>query len=233
MKKLTLLIPVLLLTVAGCAQDFFWGFNLFPNYSDRRLIVTGVVLSDEMIGEIEARETGKFSVSGGGLAGWRGEKTGFQFGVSFSETGYQTVKEPIPADDPAFATASERRFIYRNFNLEIPLEILFIHDLDDRNDFFFMLGGAGSVNLFNRTTEIRYAGDSRERINADLPEESFRPFNFAFQAGMGWEHGMGGSSTLFIQPNFQFWLSGLLQDADINWSLYNIGMKAGMKFYRE
>ena len=222
-----------LLAASLGAQDFSWGFNLYPNYSSRRLIVTGVNLSEKMIQEIEDRETGKLSFSAGLQAGWKGEKAGFQFGLSFSETGYQTVKEPVPPDDPASGTASERRFIYRNFNLELPLDILFLHELNGRNDFIFTLGGAGSLNLANQVTEIRYAGDTKERQQGELPEEAFRPFNFALQAGMGWEGSLGGRSRIFVQPTFQFWLSGLLKDADINRSLYNVGVKTGLKFYRE
>lgn len=216
-----------------CAQDFYWGAYLYPNYSDRRLIAIGTNLSEQMLQEIEDRETGKFSLSGGGHLGWRGERAGFQIGLGFAETGYRTVREPIPPDNPDAVEASQQQFIYRNYNLELPLEIHFVHELDYQNFFYFMLGGVGSYNLANREVKILYDGDLSERRDAPPPEEPYRRTNFAFQAGLGWERNLGGTTNLYLQPNFQFWLSGLLRDAPINRSLYNLGLIVGLKFYRE
>lgn len=233
MKKLFPVIFLLLGCLTLSAQSFYWGAYLYPNYSSRRLIAIDANLSEQMLQDIEDRETGKFSISGGGHAGWRGEKAGFQFGLGVAETGYRTVREPIPPDSPDAPNASQQRFIYRNINLELPIELQFIHELDYRNFFYFMLGGVGSYNLANQEIKILYDGDIRERGDDPEPEGDYRRSNFAFQAGLGWERNIGGSTHLYLQPNFQFWLSGLYRDASINRSLYNFGLKLGVKFYRE
>jgi len=233
MKKIVLAVVLTGGLFPLCAQDFYWGAYFYPNYSNRRLIAIGANLSEQMIQEIEDRETGKLSFSGGGHAGWRGEKAGFQFGLGFTETGYQTVREAVPPDSPDAGNASQQKFIYRNYNLELPIELQFIHELDSRNYFYFMLGGAASYNLANNEIKVLYSGDTSQRDDAPEPEQVYRRTNFAFQTGIGWEHNISDRTYLYLQPNFQFWLSGLYQDATINRSLYNLGLKLGVKFYRE
>jgi hypothetical protein len=211
--------------------QFAWGLHATPNFSNRRLIVLGN-FSESMIEAIEAREMGKFAYAGGAFAAWRADKLGFRMGLSFVETGYRTVREPIP--DPAGAPigASERREIFRNYHLEIPLELDFSHNLDPNNLFFFTLGAAPSYNLWNRQLEVFFAGDTQEQRPGEPPVEAFRRFNVALLCGMGWETALGPSLGLFVQPNFQFYLSGLLSEADINRSIYLFGIKTGFKFYR-
>ncbi len=236
MKKIHILLIwglcLLLFDVAIGQSRFHWGPELFPNYSGRRLILFSGTVSDDMIESLNATERGKLSLAGGLQAGWQGPKAGFRFGLLFSETGYRTIRQNIPPDAPDNPSgADQQRFLYRNYNLELPVSIDFIHELDDRNNFFFSLGTAMSYNLANQQTTFLYFGDRVERIDGPEPEGDFRKFNYAFITGMGWESELSGSLSLYLQPSFQFWFKGLLVEADIDRSLYALGLKAGLRFF--
>lgn len=230
MKHILILITMMATAGSLTAQNFSWGFHVYPNYSSRRLIVLGANIGESQVQALEERETGKLSLSAGLQAGWRAKKIGFRFGLAFAETGYQTIKEPIPADDPNPFDASQRRTIFRNYNLVLPAEIDFIHEIDSKNAFVFLLGAAASYNLGNEVREVYYLGDTQERQAGTLPEESFRAVNFAFMSGMGWERQLSEGMDLLIQPTFHFWLSGLLEDTPLNRSLYDVGIKMGVMF---
>jgi hypothetical protein len=54
---------------------------------------------------------------------------------------------------------------------------------------------------------------------------------YSFISGLGWEHHFNGFTTM-IQPTFQFWLSGLLNDPleQYNRNLYSVGVRTAVKF---
>ncbi len=231
MRKYALILAAVLMSLSTIAQNFSWGFNFYPNFSSRRLIALDASISQNDIRRLDSLETGKFSLSAGLQAGWRGEKLGFRFGLGFGETGYQTIKMNIPGDTPNPDNASQNKFVYRNFNILLPVEFEFAHKLDTKNSFYFLLGGTGIFNVSNQVKEIRYFGDTSERLDAPLPETPFRFFHFAIQSGMGWENHLSENTTLFLQPTFHFWLGGLFENnVSLNRSLYDIGVKVGMRF---
>jgi hypothetical protein len=230
MKHILVLIIGVVAAGSLAAQNFSWGAYVYPNYSSRRLIILGSNIGESQIQALEEQETGKLSLSAGLQAGWRAEKIGFRFGLAVSETGYQTVKEAIPEDDPNPLGASQRRVVYRNYNLVLPVEIDFIHQIDSKNAFVFLLGGAASYNLGNEVKEVFYLGDTRERQEGALPEGTFRSTNFAIMSGMGWERKLSEGMHLMLQPTFHFWLSGMLEEAPVNRSLYDVGVKVGVLF---
>lgn len=230
MNRFLLLLSLLLTTGVLAAQSFTWGVHVYPNYANRRLIALGVNITDKMIQEIEAEETGRFSMAGGLRAGWRGEKVGFQFGLELAETGYQTVQLPIPEDSPNPDGASAVSYLYRNWNLVVPAGLEFVHELGDKNAILFLLGGAAGLNLSNQTVTRRHFGDRIERSAETASGENFRTLNFAVQTAVGWERRLGQRTTFYAQPTFQFWLHGLLQDAELNRSLYDLGVKVGVRF---
>lgn len=211
---------------------FFWGPEIYPNYSGRRLIIFGTTVSDKTIEELNANERGKFSFAGGLQAGWKGPKAGFRFGLLFSETGYRTIKSAIAPDDPDSPEgATAKKSVYRNYNLEMPVSVDFIHDLDDKNTFFFSLGAGMSVNLTNQQRTIYYYGDRTESTEGPESESEFRILNYGFITGMGWERDLSSRLSMYFQPNFQFWFKSLMVDAEIDRSLYALGLKAGLRFY--
>lgn len=232
MRRYALILAGILMSLSMIAQDFSWGFNLYPNFSNRRLMALDASISQNDIRRLDSLERGKFSLGAGLQAGWRGEKLGFRFGLGFSETGYQTIQMNIPGDTPNPDNATENKFVYRNFNILLPVEFEFVHNLDTRNSFLFILGATGILNVGNEVKEIRYFGDTSERQDAALPEAPFRRLHFAIQSGMGWENHLSESTTIFLQPTFHFWLGGLFDNTDVslNRSLYDIGVKVGVRF---
>ena len=207
------------------AQDsgFAWGISLYPNSSGRRLVALGNY-DEEFVRETEALETTKFSYSAGLIAEWKGEKLGFRTGLNYMQSGYQTIKQLFPTDEPNPDNASHIRQQFNNTYIEAPVEFLFSQSLKEGSALFFMLGASFAVNLSNKTNTILYFGETNQSNSSDT-EGDFRPFNYAFQSGMGWKTDIGENFTIVIQPHFQFWLKGLLEDNLVNRNLYSLGLK--------
>lgn len=232
MKKVLIFLPLFLYSLAAFSQEparFSWGVSLYPNFSDRRLIAFSNI-SEEMIRALDSREISKPSWSAGLFGGWKGYRVGFQFGVQFMDIGYRTVKEPFPANEPNPTFATERRYVYQNYNIETPVEILFIQELRPGAKFHFMLGGSLSYNLRNNIRIINFAGDSKEVTVSQEDQDLFRDINYAFQTGIGFEKNFGERLSVFFQPTFQFWIKGILKDNELNRNLYSFGLKTGVRF---
>ncbi len=234
MKKTGFLFLLLMSTLPALAQiTTGWGLELFPNLSNRRLVAY-TSISEQMIQEIEKREVSKPSYAAHLFLFWKKEKIGFQIGAGFADTGYRTVEEPIPANDPDFAIASSRRYVFQNYNLELPASMKFYQSLSDKDLFNFMLGANVSYNLSNDTLTVLYGGENSTRRVAD--ESDFRKINYAFTAGIGWEHRFSPTFTLILQPTFTFWMKGVLKDTiytELNRNLYSFGVRVGFRFDRE
>ena len=219
---------ILALPLWGQAE-FGWGLEVIPNFSNRRLIAQPNVPRDE-IRALEELETARPSYSAGAFAQWRGGRAGFQTGLRFVNTGYRTVRSGIVDEDDPPLGAEQKRNDFQNLFLEIPGEILFFHELDDKNDFFFMMGFSLAYNLANYENTLFYTGESPERRRIKAEQSDFNPVHINFLSGAGWEHRFGESFALVLQPTFQFWLRSLLQQADLNRNLYAFGLKVGVKF---
>ncbi len=226
-----LLILVFCLTgLAGFAQaSFQWGMEAYPNYSHRRLIAqTG--LTQKQIQELENRETGRFSWSAGAFVQWKGQRAGFQTGLRFADSGYRSVRMPLTADDTPPQGATAKREEYQSLFIEAPAEVQFYHELSEKNEFFFMLGLSMAYNLANRNKTIYYTGETNQ-VDVTTPDkEAFSNVHYSFLTGMGWEHHLSEGFTMVLQPTFQFWMSNLLVEADVNRSLYSVGLRLGVKF---
>ncbi|MCB9265420.1 MAG: outer membrane beta-barrel protein [Lewinellaceae bacterium] len=229
MKFTLVAIFLFISTWAGAQAEFAWGVEAYPNFSHRRLIAQ-TNISNQQAKELEALETGRFSYGAGLFAQWRGERAGFQTGLRFLDTGYRTVRTPLSADDTPPPGATEKRIVYQNFFIEAPAELQFYQELNERNDFYFMVGLALAYNLANNTKTIFYSGNNRS-VNAEKADtENFHNISYSFLTGMGWDHQFSDTFSVFLQPTFQFWLQGLLIDTDINRNLYSVGLRLGVKF---
>lgn len=229
------------LILAGCclfaldlaAQMGTWySINLYPNYSNRRLIVFDNLTQDQ-ISDIDSLEAAKPSYSIGGAIQWRGEFIGFQVGANFMNTGYRTIRQTIPADDPFAEQAEEYEQTFTNYFVELPVEITFYQTLNENNEFFFMLGTGVAYNLSNRTRTRLFTNSSEDPVdNSPTDEVDFRNIHWEFQAALGWEKAFNPNLRLLVQPTFQFWTRGLYVDELINRNLYSLGMRVGLKFGR-
>lgn len=208
--------------------EFKWGLEVYPNYSHRRLIAQTTISNSE-IRELEAMEVGRFSYTGGLFAQWRGQRAGFQAGLRFMDTGYRTVRTNLSPDDFPPPGAEQKRDIYQNFNLEIPAELQFYHELNEKNDFFFMIGLSLAYNLANYHKTAFYTGETPEVRREKADNDNFARIHYSFQSGMGWEHHFNEGFAIVVQPTFQFWMSSLLKETDINRNLYSVGLRLGVK----
>ncbi|MCB9274383.1 MAG: outer membrane beta-barrel protein [Lewinellaceae bacterium] len=230
MKRPFLLIGALLLGTAVLAQaEFGWGVEVYPNYSGRRLVAQSTI-SREDINKLEALESGRLSYTAGLFAQWRGQRAGFQTGLRFMETGYQTIRTNLTADDNPPEGAEQKRDIYQNLNLEIPAELQFYQQLDDKNHFFFMIGLSLAYNISNYHNTAFYTGESRDVRREKEDNAAFNSILYSFQSGMGWEHRFSEGFSMVLQPAFQFWPTALLKENDINRNLYSFGLRLGAKW---
>lgn len=229
----TLLVPVLLLSglaLATAQNGPQFGITVFPNYSGGR-IAAGSTINEAAIDSIELRETSRPSLSWGITAQWRAEKIGFRTGFQLTDTGYRSVKEGIPAGVEAPDGALTRRVDYRNLNIELPAEILFLHELNARHRVNFMMGFSAAYNLRNYEDNIFFSGEKIGRTRNPISNDAFQRLQLGFQTGIGWQHDMGERLIFFAQPTFYFWYTGLLAETeDVNRSLYAIGLKTGILF---
>ncbi len=207
-----------------------FGITVFPNYSGGR-IAAGSTVNEAAIDSIELRETSRPSLSWGVAAQWRAEKIGFRTGFQITDTGYRSVKEGIPTNVEAPDGALTRRVDYRNLNIELPAEILFLHELNDRHRVNFMMGMSAAYNLNNYEDNIFFSGEKIGRARNKISNNDFQRLQLGFQTGIGWQYDMGERMIFFAQPTFYFWYTGLLAEAeDVNRSLYAIGLKTGILF---
>ena len=233
MNRIALLFFFCLLIAELSAQSGTWySVNLYPNYSNRRLIVFDN-LNQDQVDAIDDLEASKPSYSIGGAIQWRGEFLGFQMGANFVNTGYRVVRQPIPGDGPFAGRGEEYRQTFTNYMMEIPIEVTFYQTLSETDEFFFMLGTGLGYNMSNRTRTTLYSGGGTATVeNTPTDDKTFRNLNTEFQAALGWEKALNPQLKLVVQPHFQFWMRGLYLDELINRNLYSLGVRVGLKFGR-
>lgn len=233
MNKILLLAGICLLSLDLAAQEGTWySINLYPNFADRRLIVFDN-LNQDQIDAIDSLEAAKPSYSIGGAIQWRGEFIGFQLGANLVNTGYRSIRQAIPADDPFAGQAEEYEQTFSTYMIELPVEFTFYQTLNENNEFFFMMGTGIAYNLSNRTRTTLFTNSSENPVDsAPTDGVNFRKINLEFQAALGWEKAFTPNFRLVVQPHFQFWLRGLYVDELINRNLYSLGVRVGVKFGR-
>lgn len=233
MKNILLLAGICLLSLDLAAQEGTWySINLYPNFADRRLIVFDNLNRDQ-IEAIDSLEASKPSYAIGGAIQWRGEFIGFQLGANLVNTGYRTIRQRIPAEDPFAGQADEYEQTFSTYLIELPIELTFYQTLNENNEFFFLLGSGIAYNLANRTRTTLFSNSSNTPVdNAPTEGVLFRNINLEFQAALGWEKAFSPNFRLLVQPHFQFWLRGLYVDELINRNLYSLGVRVGVKFGR-
>lgn len=209
-----------------------YGIDLFPHYSNRRLVVFD--FSDQArIDSLETNETARPSYGIGAFLSYRGEKVGLRFGASYLNAGYARKREDIPFTDPFASKFSEVEYRFVSHQIEVPFSILFYQQLSDKDEFFFLLGTGASFNVSNKDIYTRYEGSTSEKEILDAPQ-GFRRLNFCLETGMGWEHKLGQELAMSIAPVFKLWLAGLYKEPLMeNRNLYQLGLKVAFKIDRK
>ncbi len=218
----------------GCLVAAFsqtqYGISAYLNFSGARLAASST-LNQRAIDSIEAREISKPSYSVGLLTQRLGQKAGFRIGLQYMDTGYRTVREPVPPGANAPAGAFRQQVIYRHINLELPAELLFIHALSGKDRLNFMMGFSAAYILQNREDYVFFSGERLSRQVNRLATADLNRLQLAFQTGIGFQHDLGSSLAIFVQPAFLFWYTALVQPpAEANRNLYSIGLKTGILF---
>lgn len=222
---------LLLLSSELAGQGTIFGITAYPNISGRRL-AAGTSVNNAAIDSLEARETSRPSMSLGLAAQWQGLKGGFRTGIQFADTGYRTIREPVTPGPDVPANAQTQSIVYRNLNIEVPAEILFMHEVSPKDRLNFMMGFSAAFNVSNFEQTVYYGGEKIGQDNMKISNDGFQRLQMAFQTGVGWQHEFGEKIVFFAQPTFQFWLTGLLLEPkeEVNRSLYAFGLKTGILF---
>ena len=135
----------------------------------------------------------------------------FPIGSQLRQYRLSGIRQAIPANDPFAAQADEYQQNFTNYLIEIPAEVTFYQTLNDKNEFFFMIGTGLAYNLSNRTETTLYNnGGANQKDNSPTDEVTFRAINMEFQAALGWEKAFSPTLRLVVQPHFQFWMRGLI-----------------------
>jgi hypothetical protein len=232
MKKI-LCLAIALITVGSlfAQAEMNWGIQVVPNFSHRRLIAQENIERRE-INRLDSLEIGKFSYSAGAFVRWRGEKIGFQTGLNFISSGHRTIRGAVESGDPAPPNADEKRTVYEHYFIEAPAELQFFQELDDKNDFLFMMGLTFAYNIDNATRILFYNGESQGAVSEEVDNSLFTNIHYSFTTSVGWEHAFNESLALSLQPNLQFWLTPLFDNPDLllNKNLYSVGLRVGLVF---
>ncbi len=226
---LLLLLPFFLLPDALAAQEYSgprtgYGLNFYPHLSNRRLAAAAAISQDE-IDRIEEREVTAFGYAIGLFYRNRGLKLGYDTGLNYLVTGYDTQRGPVESGGPrpAFSEYSET-FITRQ--VELPFALQFYQQVNDANEFSFSLGLSISYALGQRTeyTGFNTAGSQTFEVNEEV---GYRASNYAFTTGFGYNRRFGTNWAVLLQPTFKYWFRGLVSDeeAELNRNLYTVGLK--------
>jgi hypothetical protein len=228
---LLLLISALGASLPLQAQNLpYLGLVAYPNISGAR-IAAGSFLNNAQIDSLERRETTRTSRSAGLVVQWQAEKVGFRSGILYTESGYASVREPVPGGSNSPEGASTQRLQYKSVLLEIPAELLFVHQPDNKNRVNFSMGLSAAINVRNIEQTDYYSGEKISSRQVTLDNHDFTPIHLSFVTGMGWQHEISPKFAFFAQPTFQFWFNGLLREAiDLNRNLYSVGLKTGILF---
>jgi hypothetical protein len=234
MSRISLLLIIFLLSVAALTAQRYsgYGINLFPQLSHRRLVNLDFG-SLAQTDSLEANEIARPSFATGLVLSYRGEKAGVQTGLNYSQTGYQGKRVPLAFNDPNRANFNEERYGFRSQSIEIPFALLFYQNLSPKDDFFFMLGSGINYNLSNQSIITRFDGETSAREVNDIENDDFRRINYAFQTGMGWEHKLSNNMVFSLAPTFRLWMAGVFKNALLNRNLYQVGLRATVRFDRE
>lgn len=212
--------------------SFSWGLSLYPSLSDRRLINTGGRLSEKAAADLDQLKKSVFSYAGGLELQWQGEAVGLSLGLRYRNAGYRAGRTLVLPDDPNSDFADEAEARFRQSAAEVPVDMLFFFGLDDKSALFFSMGVSFQYALQSEN-ELTFYRNGVAETRIEDPRYDFRPFNYAFQTGMGWQTQLSDNLVLSIQPHFQFWFKGIYEDrAEINRNLYNLGIRMGLRFWR-
>ncbi|MCH2083253.1 MAG: PorT family protein [Saprospiraceae bacterium] len=231
-ETILLFVGLCLATAASGQSRFGYGISVFPNYSNARLIAFDN-LSEEQVIRITNNETWKFSYTGGVFANWRSEKLGFQLGLNYMNSGYQTIRDSIPFDQPNPNNADDWRMIYQSTYIELPMDIQFYQEVSDTDEFFFMFGATASYNINNKIETVYYFGDSQSSEIESQDNNNYNGFNLGFQSALGWEKSFSEQYAMVVQPTFQYWFRGMLKDNSLNRSLFSLGLRVAFKIKQQ
>ncbi len=176
----------------------------------------------------DSLESGVGGYSFGVVYESRADKIGFTTGLRYLETGYDVAQQ-------AFINDPDRRFSdqVRATYLSVPFELNFHQSITEKDRVSFMLGVSAQLHLKTATTRTIFVEGveiSSEELESN-PDIPFRSPIVALNTGIAFDRKLGEDWALKLQPYFQFFLQGNLQEGmnRTNRNYYQLGVRAVFK----
>lgn len=203
------------------------GLDFSPHNGNRRISGGSGVTFIELERQ-DSLESGVGGYSFGLLYESRADKIGFTTGVRYLETGYDVAERSF-TDDPTRRFSDEVRATY----LSVPFELNFHQSITAKDRVSFMLGISAQLHLktvTTRTVVVDGVEISTETLESN-PDIPFRSPIVALNTGIAFDRKLGEDWALKLQPYFQFFLQGNLQDGmnRTNRNYYQLGVRAVVK----
>ena len=176
----------------------------------------------------DSLESGRPGYSVGLLFESRAGKVGFTTGLRYLRAGYEVNDDG--SDGPGLGR--DFRDEVTAHYLEVPFELNFHQDVNERDRMLFMLGVAANVHLNTagtRSVSIDGVGQGSEPLPE--PTDGYRPVVGSLNAGIGYDRKLGEDWAVRVQPYFRFFLQGNLRESlsQFNRNYYQTGVRVVVK----
>ncbi len=143
------------------------------------------------------------------------EQYSFDTGIHITYFGGKLSYPIDDVDDPAVTRPYLER-TYKLQNIEIPLTLKMKTREIGYNTYFARFGFAGSANLTARADDLYYnptTNDTSSETDVDIKSE-IPLFRVSMILGLGFEHSLGGTTSLVVGMNFNNGFTSILKGKD-------------------
>ncbi len=147
----------------------------------------------------------------------------FKTGARYINLGYQTRDQFL--DFPGFPS-TVIQFTYDYQFIEVPLSLRIVSsEIQDVNRFFEF--GVAPMYLFgSKKVEIQ---DGVDNISTRQPLDGFNTLHLALHVGVGLEAYVSDETAIFVQFQFRYDFTNLVQSENLTENLYSYGIEVGVR----
>lgn len=244
MKKVLPSLALLLVFSFKChAQNekLSYGLNFFPNLSYGLVTNVNNDTASMIASYIRDQETWRPSYSLSFFSEYKINKTmSVGLGLGYQNNGSRDKKvnfnnnctidprQGFICSEPGDENIEATRSVYNFHNIEVNLYL--------KRQFFesryYILAGSSLIsNISNTSTQVLYYNDNSKTRNTEKDDiTDFRKLNVSVNLGFGMNYFSNEKLTLYLQPNAQYTLLGVIQSSSPNRTILSLGISTGVKF---
>lgn len=147
----------------------------------------------------------------------------FKTGLRYLSLGYKTRDQFL---DFQGLPATPIQFTYDYQFVEVPLNLRIVSSEVDNVNRFFEIGLAPMFLFGSRKVEFQ---NGVENISTRQPLENFNLIHYALNAAAGMNCYISGETAVFIQFQFRYDFTNLVNIADLKENLYSYGVEVGIR----